>query len=164
MSIYTFLVISHIIGTILGVGGATFAEIHHTRALKDGQIDPKEGKTLKVTYSVIRWGLIIATLSGFGFLLLFRLTGEEERLLDPKLWAKMSIIVVLITNALLLQMHKIPMWLGASISLTSWYGALILGSWRSYPYSYVDTIIGYVIAIVLVAIALHFIKRIYFKK
>lgn len=164
MSVYTILVLIHLLGTILGVGAATFAEIFYLRALKDGEIDPEEGSNLKIIYSVLRIGLILGILSGFGFLVLYRLTGQEERLLDPKLWAKMTVIVILLTNALLLQARRIPMWLGASLSITSWYVAAILGSLRGISYSYIQIMLGYIVAVVFMTIVLELIKKWYLKE
>lgn len=161
MSIYTALVLTHLLGTILGVGAATFAEIFYLKALKDGEITPEEGSTLKTVYSVLRVGLMIAVLSGFGFLLLYRVSGMEDRLYDPKLWAKMTVIVILVVNALLLQLHRIPMWLGASLSLTSWYAATVLGAWRRIEYSYVEIMTGYIVAVVFVTACLALIKSWY---
>jgi len=163
MGIYTILVLVHLLGTVLGVGAATFAEIFYLKALKDGEISPDEGSLLKATYAVLRIGLILGILSGFGFLLLYRFTGQEDRLLDPKLWAKMTIIVVLTVNALLLQWHRIPMWLGASLSITSWYAAMILGSWRNVPYSYIEIMIGYFVAVGVMVVVLEYIKKWYLK-
>ncbi len=164
MDIYTLLIFTHLIGTVLGVGAATFAEIFYLRALKDGVVSPEEGSGLKAIYSVLRVGLIISVLSGFGFLLLYRFTGQEERLLDPKLWAKMTIIIILVVNALMLQLHKIPMWLGASLSLTSWYAAMILGSWHDITYSYMEIMFGYVVAVVITTVVLSFINKSYLDK
>lgn len=161
MGIYSILILVHLVGTVLGVGAATFAEIFYLKALKDGEISPDEGALLKSTYSTLRVGLILSVLSGFGFLLLYRFTGQEERLLDPVLWAKMTVIVVLVINALLLQLHKIPMWLGASLSITSWYAAMVLGSWRGNPYSYIEIIVGYIVAVIIMVIVLEWIKKLY---
>ena len=87
----------------------------------------------------------------------------EERLLDPKLWAKMTIVVILLINALLLQAHRIPMWLGASLSLTSWYSALVIGTWHGIPYSYLEILFGYAVAVAVVAVLLELIKKRYLK-
>lgn len=163
MDIYTILILTHLIGTVLGVGSATFAEVFYLKALKDGEVSPDEGALLKSTYAVLRVGLVLGVLSGFGFLLLYRFTGQEERLLDPKLWAKMTIIVILVINALMLQLHRIPMWLGASLSITSWYAAMILGTWRGVPYSYVEIMAGYIIAVIVMVFVLEFIKKKYLK-
>ena len=75
----------------------------------------------------------------------------------------MTIIVVLVVNALLLQLHRIPMWLGASLSVTSWYAAMVLGAWRSVPYSYVEIMVGYAVVVVIMIFVLEFIKKWYLK-
>src|SRR3989338_6713555 len=68
MAVYDLLVIVHIIGTVPGVGAATFAEIHYTRFNSDDIITDDERKTLAVTYTVMRTGLFLLVISGFGFL------------------------------------------------------------------------------------------------
>ena len=159
MNWYSFLIIVHLIGTVLGVGGATFAEIFYLKAKRDGVIEPLEVDYLKTSYLVLRIGLFILIISGFGFLLFYRLIGVGEALLNPKLWAKLLIVIILISNAFLIQIRKIPMWLGTSISFTSWYGALILGAWRTLDVSFISIIITYVIAIFIVAGILDLIKK-----
>ncbi|MDP6387772.1 MAG: hypothetical protein QGG63_00615 [Candidatus Pacebacteria bacterium] len=164
MDIHSILITAHLIGVTLGVGGATFVGIFYLKAMKDGHIDPMEGQWLGIIFTILRIGLVIAVLSGFGFFLEYRLTGQEERLLDPRLWAKMTIIIVLVFNALLIQMRKIPMWLGESLSITSWYGALVLGVWQSAIYSYSTFLVFYVIAVFIVMGILSIIKRLYLGK
>lgn len=164
MDIYTFLVVSHIIGTVLGVGSATFAEIFYMRAMKDGEVDPEEGATLKIVYRIIRIGLFLAVFSGFGFLLYYRLIGSEYLLYDPKLWAKMAIVIIIMINAIMLTTRSIAFWLGSAISITSWYAALILGSWRTYPYSFVQTMVGYIISVAVMVVVLHFVRKWYLNK
>jgi uncharacterized membrane protein len=159
MDTYTLLVITHIIGTVLGVGGATFAEILYLRASRDGTIDEEEGATLKVTYFVLRVGLSLAVLSGFGFLVYYRLNGFESALLDPKLWAKMTIVAIILLNAILLSARKIPLWLGSPISLVSWYAALVLGTWREVPYSYVQIMLGYFVIVIIASTILSWIRK-----
>ena len=159
MNWHSFLIIVHLIGTVLGVGGATFAEIFYLKAKRDGVIEPLEVDYLKTSYLVLRIGLFILIISGFGFLLFYRLSGYGGGLLNPKLWAKLAIVVILILNAFLIQIRKIPMWLGASVSLTSWYGAMILGAWRTLDASFISIIIAYVIAIFIVVGILELIKR-----
>lgn len=155
MSVYSLLIVAHIIGTILGVGGATFAEIFHVRAMRDGTITEEEGATLKICYTVLRIGLAILLLSGFSFLIYYRLTGQEELLYSDKLWAKMSIVFIIPINAVLFQIRKIPTWLATAVSLTSWYTALILGIYHDIPYSYFEIIGLYIVAIFMVAFILH---------
>lgn len=150
MDWYPILVISHIVGTVLGVGGATFAEMNVVRALRDGKISPDESNLMRGTYAVLRLGFFIALISGFGFLVHYRLNGMEALLYEPKLWARMTIIGLIAVNAALLQLHKIPLLWGSAISLTSWYAALVLGSLRSVEYSYSEVLAIYALAVVVV--------------
>jgi hypothetical protein len=163
VDIHTFLIIIHIVGTVLGVGGATFAEILYIRASRDGKIDEEESATLRVTYTVLRIGLVLAVVSGFGFLLLYRFEGLEERLLSPKLWAKMSIILILLFNAILLSARKIPMWIGSPVSLASWYGALIIGSFGRMPYTYFQIMLVYFVAVIIIGFIIHKIRKRFIK-
>lgn len=159
MDWYSFLIISHLIGAVLGVGGATFAEIFYLKAKRDGVIDPLEVDYIKNTITVLRVGLFILVFSGFGFLLLYRFEGAGAAILDARLWAKLLIFLVIIFNAFLMQARKIPMWLASSISLTSWYAALIIGGWRTLSASFGSIMIAYIIAIIVVAIVLELIKK-----
>ena len=91
MDIYALLIIIHIFGSILGVGGATFIEIFLNKSLRDGKIDPVESSFLKTTFTVVRWGLIISFFSGFGFLLLSKFNNQAFWLYNLNLWEKFSI-------------------------------------------------------------------------
>lgn len=164
MDLHSILLTAHLIGVALGVGGATFASILYLKAMKDGKIDPMEGEWLSVVFTVLRIGLVILVISGFGFFLEYRFTGQEERLLDPRLWAKMTIVLVLVFNALLIQMRRIPMWLGESLSITSWYGALVLGIMQGVVYPYTTFIIYYVVAVIIMVGVLKIIKKLYLGK
>lgn len=159
MSLYEFLVVAHIIGTVLGVGAATFAEIHYTRFNADDIITDDEKKTLATTYTVMRTGLFLLIVSGFSFLLYYRLTEYTEPLMNPAFWAKLTIIGVLVGNAMLLQMRALPISVGAPISLTSWYAALILGVIGKTNATYAQILILYILSAVAVGFCLHFIRK-----
>ena len=158
MTFYELLVIMHIVGTVLGVGGATFAEIYYTRFNSDDIVNDDERKVLSITYTVMRTGLFLLVISGFSFLLYFRLTEHVETLTSPSFWAKMTVVAVLVGNALLLQTRILPFAIGAAVSLTSWYVALILGIIGTTSATYVEILVYYVIAIVLVGFSLRFIR------
>lgn len=159
MSLQLTFVALHILGTILGVGGATFAEIFLIKALRDGVIEPLEGDYLKTIYTILRVGLIITVISGFGFLFLYRVTGHEELLYNPKLWAKLTIVTIILINALLLQAHKIPLRFGGAISLASWYSAMLLGIWRTTSAGYLEILGWYILAVIIVKLALDRIHK-----
>jgi len=160
MDWHSFLVSAHIIGTVLGVGGATFAEIFLLKALRDGVVDPTETDFLHSTYRVIRIGLVILVLSGFGFLILYRLTGMEERLYSPVLWSKLSIVFIILMNAILIQTHKIPLWLGSALSFASWYAAMLLVPLSVWQYSYFVIMGWYIVSVIVVVVVLSVIRKI----
>ncbi|MCR4284404.1 MAG: hypothetical protein NUV64_03800 [Parcubacteria group bacterium] len=159
MDLQLFLVFTHIIGTILGTGAATFAEIFYLKAKRDGVFEPLEVDYLKTSYFVLRVGLFILVLSGFGFLVTLRLNEFGDPLLGVKLWSKLAIVLIITANAFLIQARKMPMWLGSAISITSWYTATILGLWRGIPYSFGQIAVFYLLSIFIVSYILHVIDK-----
>lgn len=154
-----FLTIFHIIGVVLGAGGATFAEIFYLKAIKDGIVEPLEADYLKTIYRILRIGTFILVLSGFGYLIFYRMSGQEELIYNQRLWAKFTVVLIILFNALLLQSKKIPIWLGSAVSLTSWYGALILGTWRSLKAPFFEILAIYFVVIFIVAAILAVIRK-----
>ncbi|GMR19168.1 MAG: hypothetical protein BMS9Abin34_296 [Patescibacteria group bacterium] len=169
MSWYIFLVISHIIGTVLGAGGATMSDFIFFKSIEDGKINRTEFGFLKMASAVVWAGFIILVFSGFGFLILYRVVAPELGLLyDPKLWAKLSVVGVILLNGLVMHWKVFPLlksrvdkpltssefinrspivFTTGAISIISWYTALILGGWRGLDLPY-STIIGaYLLAI-----------------
>jgi len=161
MDFYTGLILMHIVGTVLGVGGATFAEVNMIRALRDGEISFDESELMKATYAVLRLGFFMLIISGFGFLLYYRLIGAEELLYSEKLWAKLTIIVALALNAIFMQMHLMPIIWGSAISFASWYGALILGILRGADYTYFGVLVAYVISVILMYFVIGYVHKIF---
>jgi hypothetical protein len=152
---YTAIILAHIIGTVLGVGGATFVEVHLIRALRDGVMSPEESSIMQTTYTVIRIGFFLLILSGFGFLILARLEDHTTLLYSIKLWAKLGIVGIIGVNAVLLQLRWVPLLWGSAIALTSWYAALLLGVLGQGEYSFFWIYAVYVAAVV----AVYFILR-----
>lgn len=165
MDFYTILVLAHIVGTILGVGGATIAEINVVRALGDGQMSEDERHLMHGTYTVIRIGTLTVLLSGIA-LVWWHVWGQGSTwpLTSAKVWLKEIMVVIITVNALLLTRRLMPLWLGSAISFVSWWGATVLGVWRHIPYSFVELAVGYCIAIFAVAGILELIRDRYTKK
>lgn len=159
MTFYELLVVGHIVGTVLGVGAATFAEIHYTRFNRDDIITDDEAQTLKVTYAVMRTGLFLLVVTGFAFLLSFRFSEQVGILHGTTFWTKMIIVGILVANALLLQARLMPFSIGAAISLTSWYAALVIGVVGRIDASFVELFSYYVLAIIVVYFTLRGIRR-----
>jgi len=160
VDIHLILIVAHVIGTVLGVGGATFAEVFLIKSLRDGEMDPHESSTLRTVYWVIRIGLALAVLSGFGFLLQYRLEGHASYLFNEALWAKTVIVLIIAINAWLLTARRIPMWLGSALSFTSWYAALIIGFLIGpVDYGFFELLGYYVVAVGIVAVILFIVRR-----
>ncbi|OGD90845.1 hypothetical protein A3D81_01760 [Candidatus Curtissbacteria bacterium RIFCSPHIGHO2_02_FULL_40_17] len=155
----TILKISHLIGTVLGVGAVSFIDFFYLRAARDGKIEPSEVEPIRLLTPFLRLGLIILILSGFGYFLFYRLTGHEERLLNPRFLAKITVVGVILINGLLLQTKKIPVNIGGPISSASWYTAFILGAWRALNLSYFAIIAAYVFVVLMAIFTLGVIKK-----
>lgn len=156
MDIYTLIVMGHVIGTILGTGGATVAELQIVRALRDKRVSKDESALMHVNYGMIRAGMAIILLSVIG---MFWYSGGGSYLLsDPKYLTKSIMFIAIVINAIALHKRWVPLWLGASISFTSWWGATILGLAGELPYQLTTFLFGYVLAIFIVAAILHFLR------
>lgn len=149
----------HVIGLALGAGGAFFAEVFYMKALRDGVVDPTEGAFLAATYRVLRLGMVLLILSGFGFFILYRMEGNTELLYSAKYWAKMTLVFIILANALCLQARRMPFWLGSALSFTSWFAALIIGAWGNVTLSYMEIMLAYALAIPVVAGILELIRK-----
>ena len=149
MDIYSLMVLGHIIGTVLGVGAATFVEILIINALYEGKTDPDKTLILQVSYNVLRIGLFLLVLSGMGFLLYARIEDFPSPMHSPQFWVKLGIIGVLVIGAMLQQLRLIPRAWGSAIAIASWYGALILGVLHSAEFPVTETIFVYLLSIVI---------------
>lgn len=158
MDIYTLIVSLHVIGTILGTGGATVAEVQINRALKDGTVTPDERALLHANYWLIRVGMATILVSVIGMFWYHLSQGNQFILTSQKLWIKDVMFLMIILNAVALQFRWVPLWLGAGISFTSWWGATLLGLAGRLPFDFVTYLCGYVVAILVVSGLLHFIR------
>jgi len=127
MEIEFFVVLAHIIGTIIGVGGATMIEAHLRQTFKDKLVSADERALLAIDYRMVRIGLIITILSGFSFLLIDKLEGNTKYLYSPRMWAKILMVIVIAGNTLLLQARAINLYWGSALSFVSWWSAAIIG-------------------------------------
>jgi len=159
MDIYTFIVAGHIIGTILGAGGATIAEFQITKALRDKKVSSDESALMHVNYTMIRVGMAILFISVVAMFWYHLEQGNQFILTSEKLWIKDVMFVAIIVNAVALTKRWVPLWLGASISFTSWWGATLLGLAGRLPYSFETYLVGYVVAIFLVAGIFHLVRK-----
>jgi len=162
MDLPTILVIGHVIGTVLGVGGATVAELNVLQALRNGNVNATAKAMMHANYTMIRVGTVLIVVSA-ALLVWWHLSqGNTWVLTSSKVWVKEIMTVAIVLNAVALSRRWVPLWLGSAISFTSWWGAMVLGLWRvQYPFWVI--FMGYIVAIGIVAITLHFVRRKYSK-
>lgn len=159
MDLHTILVIGHIIGTILGVGGATLAEVNVMTALRDGKVDASEKALMHANYTMIRVGLAFVILSGIALVWWHLSQGNDWVLTSDKVWFKDTLVVFIVINAILLSKHWIALWLGSAISFTAWWMATILGLWRHQPFDFFELFGVFVIAVLVVGALLELLHR-----
>lgn len=166
------ILILHLIGIAIGLGGATFTDVFFFKFLRDLKISRGEAAILRTISQVIWFGLALLILSGVGLYLGDAATYNQS----SKFLMKMIVVAVLVVNGAFLNLkitphlihisfgddpmktpkeelqreRKIAFALGA-VSFVSWYSALILGALRSVPWS-LPTLLTIYIALLAVAI------------
>jgi hypothetical protein len=147
LTMLTFLKLVHLMGLIMGFGGAILAD---TTIFLRGVIRPVSAFTLHQTKTlshIVTAGLVILWTSGAG-LIWVNLLAKPEYLTNQKLWAKIAIVAVLTLNGFLVHKLVLPflqksmgnrlfesvnrkqiagMTLLGSISLVSWTVPFVLG-------------------------------------
>ncbi len=168
-------IIVHNIGFILGLGGATITDIFFFRFLQDNVITEEEKKTMDMLSSVIWVGLGTLVLSGIMLYL-----PEQARLdASPKFLLKLVVVSVVIVNGFLLNLRVAPRLRQLSfdntppathfrrlafalggISVTSWYTAFLLGSFRKISLPFREGVGVYVMVLICVIIGSQIFERI----
>lgn len=148
------LMIGHIVGVAVGAGGATMSDVLFLTSLRDNRIDHSELRLLKIASQVVVIGLVLLTLTGIGFLL----TGSPP---SPRFWAKMTIVTIASVNGFIMHRKLFPIFekcakegikvgsadfiqhtplliIAGPVSAISWYAAIVLGIWRTAPFTYLQ--------------------------
>lgn len=180
---YEFALIIHLIGVILGLGGATVSDVLFMKSLKDERITPREESLIKGASWVIWTGISILLISGS---IMFWLNWDVLSH-QPRTLAHVTIAGVIIANGFILNLFifpKLTFWsrekeirpkspkktgnyrkirriafTSGALSLSSWWITFILGLGRRFvfpPFSYIQLIGIYLLIVsiaVLVAIA-----------
>lgn len=172
----TLLLIAHLIGLALGVGGALIADAMFFKSIRDWRITKTEMGFLVLGSYAVMTGLVLLILSGAGMFSL----DPERYLASSKFLAKMTVVALLAVNGLILHNLQIPylhrmaherrstrtgfisnrslFLFGGAVSAVSWIAALTLGAFRSIPWSYA-TIMGLYISVVLIVCATAYVLR-----
>jgi uncharacterized membrane protein len=168
MEIKSIYIILHILGAVVGAGGAFYSDLIFFKSLKDKRIDTLELSFLRVMSLFVWVGLSILVISGAGLFF----TNTEKYLHSTKFIAKMAIVLVIVINGMLFHIVHIPFMkrrarlklrlfvntphaedvflvLSGIISMVSWIAVLILGSLQLLPFE-VHHILGIYTALLAV--------------
>ena len=104
--IRTFLGLVHFGGLVLGFGGAIFLDLTLSLYRRAAVTAELVANVEWISRFVAR-GLLMLWTSGTGFLLLYQAT-EPEKVLDPKIWAKMIIVAILTVNGIAIHRLVLP--------------------------------------------------------
>lgn len=173
------ILILHLLGFALGVGGATISDILFLKFLKDFQISEEEDKILRTMSQIVWVGLLIVIISGVGLFI----PNSAELLGSSKFLVKMTAVLIIIINGSFLNlilsprilrldlntgievkkahmMRKIAFALGG-ISFVSWYIAFILGVLKHVDLTYFELISFYGLCLIFAIVASQIGERLY---
>jgi hypothetical protein len=146
---HTTLLLFHLLGLALGVGGATASDMLFIRSVYNRKVSADQFLLIRTLSLLVMIGLVLAVLSGLGFLILeFVNEGTMSVLPLPHFQVKMLAVFLLLLNGIafhsivfkFLKKHVdtvMPqdllgerIWvlaLTGAVSITSWYTAFLLG-------------------------------------
>lgn len=169
----TLFLTLHILGVVVGMGGASIADVLFFDFLRDFRISRKEADVLRVLSRVILASLVLLLLSGAALYV-----ADPARLSrSPAFLAKAAILVLLTANGMVMhvrvlphlvelsfrkrllphgsiaRLHILAFALGA-VSMTSWYAVFFLAMLKSYlpSWSTASQIIGIYLMVVAAAL------------
>ena len=104
--IRTGLRLIHFGGLVLGFGGAVFLDLMLSRHRKIPVTAELAGNVGWIS-RFVAFGLAMLWTSGIGFLILYQFT-EPEKLMNPKIWAKVTIVAILTLNGVAIHRFVLP--------------------------------------------------------
>ncbi len=109
------------LGLILAVGSSTYAITFFQQSILDGRIDKTEQRFLHTVYFILRLGMVLLAISVLWRMVHIALI-DAPLFSDTTLWFQFTLLLIVNVNAILMDRHLIPMWLGPAIAGGSWYG------------------------------------------
>ncbi len=163
----------HFVGLAIGLGAATLLDLLILRFFATRRFTWDMLDILILSSKVVSFGLVLLWISGFGFLEYYYFV-DPEKLYNPKIHAKLAIVVILTLNGFLLHRYVMPyiedhaggiliydlpsgrrqlMMFTACVSVVSWYAPLVIANLPQLNFSVpVMDILGLYIVALLAAI------------
>lgn len=177
MDYHNILLAFHLLGVVIGMGGALASDAIFFSSIRDEKVSQTELRFLKLGSRMVWTGLLIIVISGT---LLF--AGEVDYYLtSTKFLAKMTVAAIIILNGAVFHFVHIPRFhrhaehhfpssdefmravplllLGGVISTISWLSAFVLGLWREVPYNYSEIMMMYGMILLISAAVAIILKR-----
>ncbi|MFN3324672.1 MAG: hypothetical protein ACK5AZ_14340 [Bryobacteraceae bacterium] len=175
MTLLTISTILHLVGAAVGVGAATTSDALFLRSIRNRLISTDQYVLLQGASRVVLAGLALVVLSG-----LVLVVHNEPLLARPHFQAKMTAVLLLLVNGVIFHAWTLPfldrhrdlileqeaigarLWTFAvtgTMSVVSWYGALILTQMAGFNLSYLAFVGVYLAAVVLGSIFAYAVLR-----
>lgn len=152
MYLYTFLKFLHLVGLCLGYGGVLFSALLSVRSIKNSEYFKSVAKIMPFISAVIWGGLILLAASGVFLEDYWRTAGISLGQKFPELMTKKILVTAIVLHGIYVNLYlgrkmshfgqmekpledlgfkkfKILGMISASVSLTLWTAAVILGIW-----------------------------------
>jgi len=167
----TILIILHILGVVIGAGGAFAGDAMFFSSIRDKKISHTEMRFLKLSSTMVWTGIGIIVLSGIAIFL----SDIDHYFHSAKFLAKMTIVAIIIINGVIFHSIHLPrlhrhaeshfpssdefirktpyLIMSGAISLVSWLSAFVLGFLEHPPFTYIE-ILGIYGIVLIIAISI----------
>ncbi|MBI3250374.1 MAG: hypothetical protein HYZ61_00765 [Candidatus Andersenbacteria bacterium] len=149
-----YIIIFHLVGVILGAGGAVLSDAMFFSSIRDRKLTKTELRFMRMGSHFVWAGLAILVTTGT---IIFS-SNPEFYMASTKFLAKVTIVSLIILNGIFIHIWHIPrfrrhaghhlpssdefmrarpyLMVSGALSTTSWIWAFVLGSLSSLPFSY----------------------------
>jgi hypothetical protein len=176
--VYRIVLIAHLFGLALGMGGASTIDSTFLVASRRGRVTRDLVEVVHAAAALVAGAMVLLAVSGAAF---FSVGAEPT----PKFWAKMVIVAIACLNGLAAHRLVFPLFeaaaasgtgrlhlrpwsarlaaASAAVSSVSWSGALILGAWRGLKLGMVPILAAYasVLAVAVLVSAILVAPRVF---
>lgn len=144
----TLLAALHLIGAALGVGGVTYAEVAHAKAIVDGRVEQREYEYFSRSFWSLRWGMSIVLLSGLALIYVqYLLPSSPDTSIYSPLWIQNTLALAITLGGWFMSRRSLPWWIGSSVAFAGWWMMFILDLFNLFTISYLILVFTYVLLV-----------------
>jgi len=148
----------------LAAGASTFALTFYFMGMKDGVIDRSERRFMGAVYFVLRVALVVIIVTEVFYVFYYGLPAFTLVETAEVLWFRWMLLGVIIGNAILMQLHRMPMWLGPALAGGSWYALFFASVWPNLTLPFITLFVYYIVFVIIMTMALNVLKYFYVPK